>query len=97
MLIGEAPGETEVMKRRPFVGKAGKNLDDFLRLAGLVREEIAYIGDDVNDIACMQYAGLSACPSDALDKVRSLADYVCSAPGGRGAVRELVDRITDDE
>jgi len=40
MLIGEAPGETEVIKRRPFVGKAGKNLDDFLSLAGLSREEI---------------------------------------------------------
>ena len=33
MLIGEAPGETEVIKRRPFVGKAGKNLDEFLRPA----------------------------------------------------------------
>ncbi|MBQ9265380.1 MAG: uracil-DNA glycosylase [Clostridia bacterium] len=40
MLIGEAPGETEVIKRRPFVGKAGKNLDEFLQLAGLKREEI---------------------------------------------------------
>ena len=40
MLIGEAPGETEVIKRRPFVGKAGKNLDEFLRLAGLERAEI---------------------------------------------------------
>ncbi len=40
MLIGEAPGETEVVKRRPFVGKAGKNLDEFLALAGLAREEI---------------------------------------------------------
>ena len=40
MLIGEAPGETEVLKRRPFVGKAGKNLDEFLALAGLRREEI---------------------------------------------------------
>lgn len=40
MLIGEAPGETEVVKRRPFVGKAGKNLDEFLALAGLKREEI---------------------------------------------------------
>lgn len=40
MLIGEAPGETEVIKRRPFVGKAGKNLDEFLRLARLAREEI---------------------------------------------------------
>lgn len=40
MLIGEAPGETEVIKRRPFVGKAGKNLDEFLALAQLKRDEI---------------------------------------------------------
>lgn len=40
MLIGEAPGETEILKRRPFVGKAGKNLDEFLLLAGLDRAEI---------------------------------------------------------
>ena len=40
MLIGEAPGETEVIKRRPFVGKAGKNLDEFLTLARLNREDI---------------------------------------------------------
>ena len=40
MLVGEAPGETEVVKGRPFVGKAGKNLDEFLLLAGLKREEI---------------------------------------------------------
>ena len=40
MLIGEAPGETEVVKRRPFVGKAGKNLDEFLTLARLNREDI---------------------------------------------------------
>jgi len=40
MLIGEAPGETEVIKRRPFVGKAGKNLDEFLSLAKLRREDI---------------------------------------------------------
>ena len=40
MLIGEAPGETEVLKRRPFVGKAGKNLDEFLSLARLNREDI---------------------------------------------------------
>ena len=40
MLIGEAPGETEVIKRRPFVGKAGKNLDEFLTLARMNREDI---------------------------------------------------------
>ena len=40
MLVGEAPGETEVLKRRPFVGKAGKNLDEFLTLAKLSRQDI---------------------------------------------------------
>lgn len=40
MLIGEAPGEQEALKRRPFVGKAGKNLDEFLELAKLNRSEL---------------------------------------------------------
>ena len=40
MLIGEAPGEQESLQGRPFVGKAGKNLDHFLELAGLERGEI---------------------------------------------------------
>ncbi len=40
MLVGEAPGEQEVLKRKPFVGKAGKNLDAFLEIARLPREEI---------------------------------------------------------
>lgn len=40
MLIGEAPGEQETVKRRPFVGKAGKNLDEFLALMGMEREAL---------------------------------------------------------
>ena len=46
MLIGEAPGEQETLQGRPFVGKAGQNLDHFLELAGLRREEI-YISNAV--------------------------------------------------
>ena len=46
MLIGEAPGEQESLQGRPFVGKAGKNLDHFLELAELKREEI-YISNAV--------------------------------------------------
>lgn len=46
MLIGEAPGEQETLLGRPFVGKAGKNLDRFLELAGLAREEL-YISNAV--------------------------------------------------
>ena len=40
MLIGEAPGEQETLQGRPFVGKAGKNLDEFLELAGLERSQL---------------------------------------------------------
>ena len=40
MLVGEAPGQQETLAQRPFVGKAGKNLDEFLALAGMVREEM---------------------------------------------------------
>lgn len=46
MLIGEAPGEQETLLRRPFVGKAGKNLDEFLELAGLDRREL-YVSNTV--------------------------------------------------
>ena len=46
MLIGEAPGEQETLQRRPFVGKAGKNLDRFLELAQLERRDI-YISNAV--------------------------------------------------
>lgn len=40
MLVGEAPGEQETLQGRPFVGKAGKNLDEFLRLSGFDRDQL---------------------------------------------------------
>lgn len=46
MLIGEAPGEQETLQGRPFVGKAGKNLDEFLELAGIDRAEL-YVSNTV--------------------------------------------------
>ena len=49
MLIGEAPGEQETLQGRPFVGKAGRNLDHFLELAGLERGEI-YISNAVKGV-----------------------------------------------
>lgn len=59
----------------------------------LDKSQVAYIGDDVNDIECMQYCGFSACPADAIDEVKNTVDYVCKNIGGQGAVRELIDRI----
>lgn len=59
--------------------------------------EICFMGDDVNDLAAMQIAGLSAAPADARPAARSQAAIVTAARGGNGAVRELVDRILSGE
>ena len=56
-------------------------------------DEIAYIGDDLNDLACIRYCGLSACPHDAEEEVKQAVDYVCPRDGGRGAGRDFVNRI----
>lgn len=53
--------------------------------------EIAYIGDDENDIECMQYCGVSGCPHDAVKKVKEIVNYICLANGGCGAIREFVE------
>lgn len=60
---------------------------------GLKKKQIAYMGDDINDLRCLAASGLSSCPGDALAYVRSRVDLVTSAGGGRGAVRELADLI----
>ena len=56
-------------------------------------EEIAYIGDDLNDLPCIRYCGLTACPADAVPPVPEAVGYVCRHSGGRGAVREFIDRM----
>ena len=60
---------------------------------GVTPAEIAYIGDDLNDLAAMSYCGYTACPADAVVAVRKAAKYVCKANGGRGAVREFVEYL----
>ncbi len=60
---------------------------------GISLEEIAYIGDDVNDLHAIKIAGFSACPSDAVESIRNTVDYICVHSGGNGAVRELCEMI----
>ena len=56
-------------------------------------EEIAYIGDDVNDAKIMKLVGFSATPLNGLYHVKKIADYICKSRGGNGAFREFVDLI----
>ncbi|MBN2425288.1 MAG: HAD-IIIA family hydrolase [Calditrichaceae bacterium] len=56
-------------------------------------EEIVYIGDDILDISILKRVGFSACVANARDEVKAICDYVCTAKGGDGGVREIIDII----
>ena len=66
---------------------------DMARRHGISLGQIAYIGDDVNDIEALRSVGLSAAPADGLPQVVEIVDYVCRQKGGEGAVRELAELI----
>lgn len=78
-----------------FQGIADKltYLKHFMQDKGLSPCEVAYMGDDVNDIDCMHYVGFCACPSDAVVEVKEIADYISCNNGGSGAVRDFCDNL----
>jgi 3-deoxy-D-manno-octulosonate 8-phosphate phosphatase (KDO 8-P phosphatase) len=70
-----------------------KVLYEVIQRYQLSYENVAYIGDDENDLECMKVCHLKACPADAIDEVIGTVDYVCNNNGGNGAVREFIDLI----
>jgi len=71
-------------------------LTDLTRLArkyGITLTQVAFIGDDVNDLEALKAVGFSAAPADAMPVVLDAVHYVCAKKGGEGAVRELADLI----
>jgi 3-deoxy-D-manno-octulosonate 8-phosphate phosphatase (KDO 8-P phosphatase) len=71
----------------------GAGLRALLAETGVAAGHAAYVGDDLNDLAPMALVGLSACPADADPLVRAEAHYLAKAPGGHGAVREIVELL----
>ena len=68
-------------------------LQQMAQKLGLVREESAYLGDDLNDIPAFKASGLNLVPADAAIEVMAVADIITKASGGRGAVREAITMI----
>lgn len=60
---------------------------------GLSLDQIAYIGDDENDLECIRACPCSACPADAVTAVKQAARHVMHTKGGDGAVREFIDTV----
>ncbi|MCU0242660.1 MAG: HAD hydrolase family protein [Vicinamibacteria bacterium] len=66
-------------------------LAELLSQMSLQAREVAYIGDDLNDLALLEDVGLAAAPADAVAEARARVHLVTDAPGGRGCLRELIE------
>lgn len=62
-------------------------------IEGLSDEQVAYIGDDLPDLAVMRRVGLAIAVADAVNEIRDLAHFTTCKPGGKGAVREAIELI----
>ena len=100
-------GKSELLKRRAeklkikylFQGISEKTLilDEIINQTGLKEEEIAYMGDDLNDMAIIKRIGFSGTPLDGANEVKSIADFISTKNGGEGAVREFIVVILKKE
>lgn len=79
--------------KRVYVGKQPKIevLESWLYEGGLGFENVAYIGDDVNDIDILKKCGLGATPSDGVAEAKAAANIVLRSKGGEGCIREFFD------
>jgi len=76
-----------------YVGQESKTvvLEKWMKKLHLTNDQIAYIGDDINDLEIMQQVGTSACPADAVSSIAEIADIMLTQKGGDGCVREFIE------
>jgi 3-deoxy-D-manno-octulosonate 8-phosphate phosphatase (KDO 8-P phosphatase) len=81
----------------PIVSQgAASKVAEYARITaelGVTDEEVAYMGDDLLDVAVLRKVGFAAVPADAAREARACAHWVSAQAGGRGAVRELLELI----
>lgn len=68
-------------------------LTDFMEQNHISRQELGYLGDDLNDLPPMKLSGFVGCPADSCVEVIRTADYVSTVKGGQGAVRDIIAHL----
>lgn len=66
-------------------------LNQWMKEEGISFEEIAMIGDDINDLEIMKAVGVAACPSDAVIEIKTISHLILQKKGGKGCIREFLD------
>jgi len=69
------------------------DIELFCSRHSLSLEQVLFMGDDLPDLSALEACGLPACPSDAVPEVKEASKYICSASGGKGAVREVIEKV----
>lgn len=86
----------EKLKLDIYEGGCKNKADTIKRICkerGIDLVNVAYIGDDINDIEAIKIVGYSCCPADAIYEVKKYANYITKTKGGNGVVREVVENI----
>ena len=78
-----------------YLGSSYKldDFKDFLFKYDLKPEDILYMGDDLPDYEVMTKVGMSCCPSDAVEEIKSVAHYISPFAGGKGCVRDVIEQV----
>ena len=93
MALVRRAGEMGINMLLQGVKYKSQMLGQLLERKGLSWEQVAYMGDDINDLACLTQVGLPMAPLDAASEVLATATFIASRPGGHGAVREACELI----
>jgi len=93
MIVKQRAKKIKIVELYSNVIKKENMLSEISQEYKVNNDEIAYIGDDVNDLEIMKQVGFSATPNDGNNVIKEIADYVCETNGGNGAFREIGDLI----
>lgn len=70
-----------------------QRLAEYVKTNQLEWKEILFMGDDIPDYAVMKMAGLSCAPADAVGAIRDIAKYISTVEGGKGCVRDVIEKV----
>ena len=72
-------------------------LMDYCRSNDIDHENVAYVGNDINDMEAIKFVGLTFCPADAHNSIKAISDHILNSKGGDAVTRELFDILINQQ
>ena len=92
-IVKQRGKKIKVLKTYIGISKKENLLDKICKENKVGLNNIAYIGDDINDLEIMKRVGFSATPKNGIEKIKNISDYICESNGGDGVFREITELI----